>query len=85
MHSGDLVARVIPVAQQKNTNGYLTLYVIILVALSVLLVFVIGLAVVLAAYVQDITPLLATVIISLVIVSFMVACIVIYRKRKRPA
>jgi hypothetical protein len=59
MQSGDLVARVGPGAQQKNTNGYLTLYIIIPVALSVVLVFVIGLAVVMAAYVQDITPLVA--------------------------
>ena len=64
MQSGDLVARVSLDAQQKNTDGYLALYVIILVALSVLLVFVIGLAVVMAAYVQDITPLIVAIIIS---------------------
>jgi uncharacterized Tic20 family protein len=85
MQNGDLVAPVSFDGQQsKNTDGYRVLYIIILVALSMLLILVVGLAVAMAAYVQDITPLIAAMIISLVIISLMVACVFIFRKRKRP-
>ena len=86
MQSGDLVERVSPGGQKiKTTKGYFAWYNIVLLSLSMLLVLVLGGAVFVAAYVQDVTPLIAASVILLVIVVLMVVCIFFRSKSKRPA